>query len=212
MSDFNYLLSQPLPSKLHTEGVDCINSELNNGPVIDTSLNNPDYQPAPMEVPRVPDVEFPSVTPVSNPVSTELTPEEDRKVDDTMNAVATPIMIQSELTDKEIEEFVESVDSDIAINEGLLTERTIVKFDKNARKNQLMAVAVLAVAREKKDPLYKKLNTIYKMERIIEAKLRKKYYSQATRKVQEYLKRARQSKSGILARAAAKLSGIFKKK
>jgi hypothetical protein len=140
-------------------------------------------------------------------IQTPLTDEQSRNVDDTINAVATPILIQNELNEDEIKEFVESVDSDIAVNEGFLTEKTIVKFDKHAKKAQLYEVAVAAVAREHKDPLFKKLETTYKIERTIKAKLRKKYNAEAQRKVKEYLARAKKSKSGILSRIAAKITG-----
>ena len=139
--------------------------------------------------------------------TTPLTPDQSQKVDDVINTVATPILINGELNDDQVKEFVESMDSDIAVNEGFLTEKTIIKFDKNAKKAQLYEVAVAAVAREKKDPLYKKLQTVYKMERIIKAKLRKKYHSQAQQKVKEYLARAKRSKSGVLARIAHKITG-----
>lgn len=210
MFDFKDLLNQPLPSKfgtytedLDTDGLAAGRNDFDGGNAPNSPLTTD-----PVEIPRTPDVELPNT--LSNPTdSTDLTPEEDRRVDDTMNAVATPILMQSEMTESEINEFVESVDGDIAVNEGFLTERTIIKFDKNARRAQLYEVAVAAVAREKKDPLYKKLVTVYKLERTIKAKLRKKYHTQANLKVKQYLKRARQSKSGILARAAAKLSGLF---
>lgn len=139
--------------------------------------------------------------------TTPLTPEQSRRVDDTMNAVATPLLLQKEMDEAALQEFVESVDCDIAVQEGFLTERTIVKFDKNARRSQLYEVAVAAVAREKKDPLYKKLQTVYKMERILKAKLRKKYHSQANAKVREYLANAKKSKTGILSKIANKLMG-----
>ena len=83
----------------------------------------------------------------------------------------------------------------------------LVKFDKNAKRAQLFEVAVAAVAREKKDPLYKKLQTVYKMERQIKAKLRKKYNAPAKQKVKEYLARAKKSKSGLIARIAKKITG-----
>lgn len=147
-------------------------------------------------------------TSITDEVDSEpLSPAESQRVDDVINTVATPILINGELTESEIEEFVNSMDSDIAVTEGFLMERTIVKFDKNAKKAQLYEVAVAAVAREKKDPLFKKLNTVYKMERILKAKLRKKYHAQAQQKVKEYLARARKSKSGILSRIANKILG-----
>ena len=136
-----------------------------------------------------------------------LTPAESNNVDGVIDAVATPLLLRESLNEDEIMEFVNSMDSDIAVSEGFLMEKTIIKFDKKAKKAQLYEVAVAAVAREKKDPLYKKLNTVYKMERILKAKLRKKYNSQAQQKVKEYLARAKRSKSGILSRIANKIMG-----
>lgn len=166
---------------------------------MDTDLDDPV-----INTPPTPPVAVPS----QGNEEVELTPDESRRVDDTINAVATPILIQDELKSEEaIEDFVESVDSDIAVSEGFLTEKTIVRFDKNAKKAQLYEVAVAACAREHKDPLYKKLETVYKMERVIKAKLRKKYHAEATKKVKEYLARAKKSKSGILSRIAHKITG-----
>lgn len=144
----------------------------------------------------------------TGPECDTLTPDESQRVDDVMNTVATPMLLADELKDNDaMKEFVESIDSDIAIAEGFLTEKTIIKFDKNAKRAQLYEVAVAAVAREKNDPLYRKLETVYKMERILKAKLRKKYHSQANAKVKEYLARAKKSKSGLLSRIAKKISG-----
>lgn len=134
-----------------------------------------------------------------------LTPEQSQRVDDTMNTVATPMLLADELGDDDINEFVESVDSDIAVTEGFLTEKTIVRFDKNAKRAQLYEIAVASVAREKNDPLWHRLEKTYEIERTIKAKLRKKYHSQATMKVKEYLKRASKSKSGVLSKIANKI-------
>lgn len=210
MSKFSELLSKPLPSAQHKALTEACSEECGNE---NTENDVVDVPVTPAE-----EVDTIVVNPVVDPVktmaandeadTTELTPEESQRVDDTINAVATPLLIQSELNNEEdIKEFVESTDSDIAIAEGFLTERTIIKFDKYARKAQLYEVAVAAVAREKHDPLYKKLTTVYRMERILKAKLRKKYHTQANVKVKEYLARAKKSKSGVLAKIAAKITG-----
>ena len=213
MSKFSELLSRPLPSAynnnddIFTEGFDDTFDDLEGckregcreegcGQESDDDL---DDEPSPFATP--------------NPTSTDdeptpLTPEEDKRVDQTINAVATPVLIKDELkSEGAIDEFVESTDCAICEAEGFLTERTIVKFDKNAKRSQLYEIAVASVAREKKDPLYKKLETVYKMERVIKAKLRKKYHAEANRKVKEYLARAKKSKSGILSRIASKITG-----
>lgn len=203
MSKFADLMNKPLPSaNVLTEDVD---------PIVDPAA------PSTEDLPKTCPVcgndpctcaheEPPKATePASDEEATPLTPEEDQRVDDRINTVATPLLIAGSLSDEEINEFTESVDSDIVVSEGLMTERTIVRFDKNARKAQLYEVAVASIAREKKDPLYRKLETVYKMERILKAKLRKKYNAEATRKVKEYIARAKNSKSGILSRIANKI-------
>lgn len=207
MTNFKELLSKPLPSKsgMIKEGTDCCeNTPVDPlAPVADPIEGDTAVDPTDEQDPIVP------VTPVVVPEedNVELTPDESKRVDDTMDAVATPILLKTELTEEEMIEFVESADSDIAEAEGFLTEKTIIKFDKNAKKAQLYEIAVAAVAREKKDPLYKKLQTVYKMERIIKAKLRKKYHAQAQQKVKEYLARAKKSKSNVLSKIINKITG-----
>ena len=170
--------------------------------------------PIQMTMPNTTDVEVDVVpTPVEEPEGepAPLPPEAEKKVDNIMDTVGTKILIANEFSNKELEDFTESMDVDILEKEGFFTERTIIKFDKYARRAQLYEVAVAACAREHKDPLYKKLQTAYKIERTIKARLRRKYHGEANRKVKEYLARARKSKSGILSRIAAKLSGSNKK-
>lgn len=196
---FSELLSRPLPSKVGNddnftmEGVDDI-------------LDTPE-----LDEPEMGDVEDEiedDIEDGADDESTELTPEESQRVDDVMNTVATPVLISDEIRgEEEVKEFVDSIDSDIAVAEGYLTEKTIVKFDKTAKQSQLYEIAVAAVAREKKDPLYRKLETVYKMERVLKAKLRKKYHAEAVKKSREYLARARKSKSTVVAKAAKKVSG-----
>lgn len=231
---FSDLLKKPLPSKMVQESAEDPNVPEYKGVEqdYDDIMTPPPGDTKPDESKHItPDLEQPEdvsedgvgsdigvpVPSVADPVAPQipddcpdcnpLTPDESQHVDDVMNSVATPMLISDELDEDEIKEFVESVDSDIAVAEGFLTERTIVRFDKNAKKAQLYEVAVAAVAREKKDPLYRKLETVYRMERILKAKLRKKYHTQANAKVKEYLSRAKKSKSGILSRIANKISG-----
>lgn len=209
MSKFADLMNKPLPSaNVLTEDVDPIVDPVapstEDLPKVCPVCGNDPCSCAPEEPPK-------AAEPASDEEATPLTPEEDQRVDDRINTVATPLLIAGSLSDEEIKEFTESVDSDIVVSEGLMTERTIVRFDKNARRAQLYEVAVASIAREKKDPLYRKLETVYKMERILKAKLRKKYNAEATRKVKEYIARAKKSKSGILARIANKIFNNDKK-
>lgn len=221
MSKFSELLAKPLPSAQNRVieessddfmfegyGSECGTGEGCTGCEDTSALDDISSLSTVGTEPEIPQVPPTPIVPTTGDEEVTLTPDESRRADDTINAVATPILIQDELkTEAEIDEFVESVDSDIAVSEGFLTEKTIVRFDKNAKKAQLYEVAVAACAREHKDPLYKKLETVYKMERVLKAKLRKKYHAEATKKVKEYLARAKKSKSGLLSRIAHKITG-----
>lgn len=137
-----------------------------------------------------------------------LSEEEEQNVDERIKRVATPILLQDELgTVDEVDMFKESVEMDLSIDEGYFTERTIVRFDKKARRSQLKKVAVLAIAKEKNDPLYKKLVTIWKMERKLEQKLMEKYDAKANEKVKKYIANAKKSKSNVIKRAINKITG-----
>lgn len=124
-----------------------------------------------------------------------------------MKILLTPVLLGETLTEGEIEEFRESMDSELAIQDGYVTERTIVRMDKAAKKSQLQKVATIAIAREKKDPLYKKLALVWKMERRLENLIAKKYKSQAQQRVTKYLQNAKKSKVSAIKNAASKLVG-----
>ena len=208
MSLFDELMAKPLPSKNVevTEGAEDISTVMVTEPIVPdvTPETNSDLVDDLTEPKVNPEVVVPIVDEEIKTVDT-MTPDEERNVDDIMNAVATPILLNNELSEDEVKEFVNGLDGEIAEQEGLITERTIVRFDKNARKAQLYEVAIAAVGREKNDPDWRKLQTVYRMERKLKARLRKKYHPLAMRKVKEYLDRARKSKSGVLAKIAAKL-------
>lgn len=197
--NFSDLLKKPLPSATqagtsYTESMDDCDSGFCGEDFSDLQgTNTTDENPVALENDEAPD--------------NHLTPEQEQEVDDAIVAVATPILLQAELSEDEIHEFVEGLDSDVAIAEGVLTEKTIVRFDKKARLSQLYEVAVYAIARAKNDRLYKKLDKVYAMERLLKAKLRKKYNAQAQKKAKEYLAKMKQSKSGIIAKIASKISG-----
>lgn len=211
MSSFSDILKRPLPSKLasgtYMEGVECGDACENDDDLANT-LADVDATAALDTDDAMQDVADPDPAIDDTPQGEELTPEQDKAVDDTLNTVGTAVLLKDELSnEQECREFVESADCDMAIAEGFVTERTIIKFDKNAKKAQLYEVAIAAVAREKKDPLYKKLQTAYRIERTIKAKLRKKYHAAAMRKVKEYLNRAKKSKSGIIHKIINKITG-----
>ena len=71
---------------------------------------------------------------------------------------------------------------------GPVMEKVIVRLDRKSRLNHLQKAAVFKLAAQANDPKYKKLVTLWKMERQIEAYLAKKYASKATKVAREQIK------------------------
>lgn len=132
--------------------------------------------------------------------------EEDRRIGDELARIATPIMAKEVLDEDECEKFKESVDSFDAITESFFTERTIVKMDKKAKLAKLRKIAILTIAKEKKDPLYPKLVKMWDNERKIERYFEKKYGNYANKKVREYLTKAKNSNSGFVKKVASRIA------
>lgn len=194
MSYFSELLNKPLPSKRKPE--------TSYKTVYEEGLEGDDTI-------TVKDIEDASDDDIDDDEGyiKKIDDEASQRIDDTIKNVATPLIVQDMLDEEEIAVLKESVDGDIAIDESYLTERSIVRLDKSAKRSQLIKVAVLAIAKEKNDPLYKKLVTLWKMERRIEKALYKKYESQAKSRAQKYINNAKKSKSSAIKKAVAKLTG-----
>ncbi|MNT62767.1 hypothetical protein D3C72_2005220 [compost metagenome] len=88
-------------------------------------------------------------------------------------------------------------------------EKSIVRLDKKARLNHAQRMAVFQIAGEKNDPLFKKLLTVWRMERNLEDKLNRKYNSEALRRARNTVRKASNSKSGIVKKAAANVQKQF---
>ena len=146
--------------------------------------------------------------------------EDDKKADEMMAIATTPILIRDELTAEEAVNFYESVDAEVAIEEGMLLESDMqdlyqegvfaspnkpFKMTKKARFNQLYEMSVLIEGRMHNDPMYTKLQKAYKIERICKNQLRKKYHNLAIRRAKIYLKRLMKSKSGVLNKIGKKM-------
>jgi hypothetical protein len=151
-----------------------------------------------------------------------LSPEEEREADDMMGVAATTELIKSELSAEDQQKFYESVDAKIAVFENLLMEsdlynrsgdvvtegtrrifqKTRVQFSKKDRLAELFAVAVNVSAKSHNDPLYTKYQKILRIRRITRAKLRKKYRSEAIRRMKVYYQRLKNSKSPVLNKVA----------
>lgn len=97
-----------------------------------------------------------------------------------MQLVAEQFLVDS-LSKDEIAQLVasqEDVDCLVKDND-IVTEKTIVRLDKKAKISRAFMSAVWACARKHNDPKFKKLLTVWRMERALEAYLVKKYRNEA---------------------------------
>lgn len=121
----------------------------------------------------------------------------------------TALIIECAILDtfsnEEIESLTENTyDLGKAVNEDILVERSIVRLDKEAKKNRAQKMAVFQIAKEKGDRDFKKLLTLWKLERFIEKKLEKRYSAQAKQLAKEALKKSKMSKSKAVGKAVDK--------
>ena len=106
-------------------------------------------------------------------------------------------------TASEIDDFVANPDDTAnAVTEGVLLEKTIVRLDKKARLQNYYKAAIFTIAKEKNDRDFKKLMTVWKTERVLEAKLEKKYKNEAMRRAKQAMKDAKKSKVPLLNKVA----------
>ena len=210
MMNFRDLLSRPLPSA-NVDGKDLLTESVDED--IDTvetegACEGADCEPTDTVKDQIAS-QVDETDPTDAFIADDLNISDDsetQRIDDRIQRVATPILLKDTMTDDELDEFTESTDSDVAMCENFLTERTIVKFDKKSRYAQLKKIAILSIAREKKNPLYKKLTICWKMEKMIERKFEDMYGNQAAPRVKEYLRKAKSSKSNAIKKAAQKIS------
>lgn len=121
----------------------------------------------------------------------------------------TALIIECAILDtfssEEIESLTENTyDLGKAVNEDILVERSIVRLDKEAKKNRAQKMAIFQIAKEKGDRDFKKLLTLWKLERFIEKKLEKRYSAQAKQLAKEALKKSKMSKSKAVGKAVDK--------
>ena len=108
------------------------------------------------------------------------------------------------LSQEEISAFLEnSTEVTSAVNENILMEKTIVRLDKKAKLSKAHKMAIFTIAKEKNDPKYKKLVTVWKMERFLEAYLAKKYGNAALRRAKETMRNSSKSSSSVIQKVAA---------
>ena len=111
------------------------------------------------------------------------------------------------LSNAEIKELTETADVCEELKSlGVVTEKTIVRLDKKAKLSRAFKTAVFTIAREKKDPKFKKLLTVWKMERTLEAFLMKKYQAEGMKRAKLAVARLgkgkKDTKNAVMAKAA----------
>ena len=112
--------------------------------------------------------------------------------------------MQDEFTSDEISMFLENkTEVDDAISNNILMERTIVRLDKKAKLAKATKMAVFTIAKEKNDPKFKKLLTVWKMERYLEDYLYNKYGNEAARRAKKAVADSAKKSSGTLIKKAA---------
>jgi len=104
--------------------------------------------------------------------------------------------------------------TDQLVKDEIVTERTIIKLDKKARLKGATRTAVYTIARQRKDPKFKKLLTLWRMEAQLDKELFKKYYNEALRKAKDSMRRKelpsgngkhKEAVRGAIAKAKAQL-------
>lgn len=107
------------------------------------------------------------------------------------------------LSDEELKAFLENKEEcEAAIDDQVLLEKSIVRLDKNAKLSRATKQAVYQIAAEKNDPKFKKLLTVWRLERHLKKYLFEKYGAQATARAKKAMALARRSKSKTVQKAA----------
>ena len=158
----------------------------------------------------------------------QLDPEEEMDADDMMGVAATTTLINQEMNADEKTAFAESaMDTQIAVNEGLMLEsdisdmraelglvteaknynkKMIIRLDKAAKMKQLYALGINVSAAAHHDPDYIKLKKINRLRKVQRAKLERKYHSEALKRMKVYFKRLTSSKSASLSALGKKVA------
>ena len=233
MSKFDELLNKKLPSAVMED----VDDPMNVADDVENDINAIDLDG--LDDDEVDDIDEDELAAIDDddeddPCAGEedLTPDEEVEADKTMALVATPVMLQKELMDESASEtffneftgivtegFLLESDIDMFLEgsaDELMTEgkrfasKTKVMFSEKVRKKQLFEVGVQASARAHNDPIYWRLQKVYKLERQYKAILRQKYRGEALRRVKAYIKRLKSSSSSILHKIGDKITGSGK--
>lgn len=88
------------------------------------------------------------------------------------------------------------------LRDNILLEKSIVRLDKKAKLSRAQKMAAFTIAKEKNDVMFKKLLTVWRMERFLEAKLLKKYATPAMSRAKQSMMNAQRAGSGLVKKVA----------
>jgi hypothetical protein len=119
-------------------------------------------------------------------------------------ALIMEAVLLENLTPDEMNAFItDHNEVNAAYQDEVLLEKSVVRLDRQARLSQAQKVATFSIAKERNDPMFKKLLTVWRMERYLEALLYKKYGNQAMRVARQTVSKASASRSSVVKRAAS---------
>lgn len=124
-----------------------------------------------------------------------------------LNNEAVSMIMEAAISDvcstDEVSAFLENhSEVQAATRDEVLTERTIVRLDKQARLTHAQRMAVFTIAKEKNDSDFRKLVTVWRMERLLEDRLNKKYGNEGLRRARSAMNKSANSKSGLVKKVA----------
>lgn len=117
---------------------------------------------------------------------------------DELNKIYTPILITQQLEGDISSQIIEACGS-----ENILTERNIIKFDKDSRLAQLVSIASLLIARKKNTEAFQAYVTAAKIKKDAKLRIQQEEHAQAVALANKYLNRVAANGTSSTARDAA---------
>lgn len=115
------------------------------------------------------------------------------------------------LSDEELDAIYENANEYEAAFESFIgsefepvMEKSIVKLDKKAKISRAHKLGIYSVAKEKKDPKFKKLVTLWKLVAKLERYLTQKYYAEGLRRAKKSIANASNNKNSKVKKAVNK--------
>jgi hypothetical protein len=117
-------------------------------------------------------------------------PSEDARLDQAEEALAAAMLVRDLATSDELAELAEDYTAMGEVSDAaqIAMERTIVRLDRDARFRHLRKANTLSLARKANHPKFRKLMTIWKIERQLEGELDQIYRTKATSLARQQIK------------------------